>query len=74
MSLSRGLGCIESGDDLDPDLSWSAFGRMAGVGGGGRLTGAFFILFFIACQGSSLAVRKKIFLHEKSIFDYEKMV
>ncbi len=32
-------GCIESGDDLNPVCRGLAFGRAAGVGGGGSLTG-----------------------------------
>ncbi len=33
-------------DDLNPDRHGLAFGRVAGVGDGGRLTGSFFLLFF----------------------------
>jgi hypothetical protein len=39
-------GCIESGDDLDPACCGLAFGRVAGVGDEGRLTGVSFLLFF----------------------------
>lgn len=44
-ALVRGC-CIESGDDLDPESTVLPFGRVVGVGGGGRLTGVFFFFFF----------------------------
>ena len=52
--------CIESGDDLNPDLSRSAFGRVAGVGSGRSLTGVFFSSFSLLAGACSLAVRKKL--------------
>ncbi|KAI1495311.1 hypothetical protein F5X96DRAFT_613021 [Biscogniauxia mediterranea] len=48
--------CIESGDDLDPDLVRGlAFGRAAGVGDGGRLTGLLFLSFsLLSCACHAL--------------------
>ena len=40
--IPRKRCCIESGDDLNPDRRGLAFGRVAGVGNGGRLTGFIF--------------------------------
>lgn len=42
----RATGCIESGDDLDPVVYGLAFGRVAGVGDGGSLTGFIPLIFF----------------------------